>query len=70
VAKIVAFEEERLVHHLGQGIRKAVAEIQTRAMTAASAKITVGFTCNLRLLCGHRFDQDSCFPNKKVELAA
>ena len=34
---------------LGQGISEAIAEIQTRRMTAALAEIAVGFAGNPRL---------------------
>jgi 2-methylcitrate dehydratase PrpD len=43
VGEILALEQERLAGHLGQGISKTIAEIQTRRMPASLAEIAVGF---------------------------
>ena len=68
-AKVIAFEQQRLAGGLGQGVRKAIAEVQLSRMTATSAKISVGLPGD-PLRFGDGFDDNFCLCNQFIEAAA
>jgi hypothetical protein len=70
VLKVIALEQERLTCCFGQGVGKAVAEVQSSAMSAALSEIAVGFTCQTRLFFGNRLDDKLSLPKEIIKTPA
>ena len=47
--EVIAFEEQRLALHAGQGIGEAVAEVQVRAVSAATPEVAIRLARDPRL---------------------
>src|SRR6266704_51821 len=58
VGKVGTLEQQRLAERLCQRISETIAKIQLCRMAAASAKVAVGGTGNLRLVGCDRFDRN------------
>ena len=67
--EILPFEEENLAGDLGERISEAIAEIQ-RGGVAALAEVKESLPRQVRLLDGHRFDDDASSAEKSIALAA
>src|SRR5690348_8036239 len=70
VRKIVALEQERLAHRLGEGVGETIAEIQLSRVRAAFAEIAIGCAGDIRMFPGDRLDCDPRRGDRVVEAAA
>src|SRR5260221_7404184 len=59
LGEIIALEQQRLSSAPRQRVREAVAEIQSRPMSATPAEIAVGFASHVRLNFIERLDDDA-----------
>src|SRR5258706_13512081 len=67
VAEIVAFEQQRIVHSLGERVGEAVAEVQARGVAASAAEIAISLARDPCLRLRHRCDDDLRFTDKIIE---
>ncbi len=65
----MAFEEERFAGGFGEGVGKAVAEVEGGGMSSF-AEVGIGLACNMGLFFGDGFDGDAGAAHQGVELAA
>ena len=68
VNEIVTLEEERFVEIDGEGIRKAVTEVEFRRMPAALAELEIGSPSNSGLSGGDVDNIDGCDMKKFIEV--
>ena len=67
MSEVVAFPEQRLPCVERQRIGKAIAEIQTGAVTASLPEVCVGLASQTRLVFGHRLNDALPFRKQLVE---
>jgi hypothetical protein len=70
LGEIVALEQQRLSSAPRQRVGEAVAEIQSRPMSAAPAEIAVGFASHVRLNFIQRLDDDARLAQQIIKAPA
>ena len=68
MAEVFAFEKERFAGGLGEGVRKAIAEVESGRM-ASFAEVGVALTREKGVLFGDRINRNSRVAKKRVALA-
>ena len=67
MSEVIAFPEQRLPGVESQRIGKAIAKIQSGAVTASLTEVCVGLASQTRLLFGHRLNDELPFHKQLVE---